>query len=395
MMINTDRGNSIREAYIIQELCFSLYVKYQRDFEMKNSKKQIESADKAILKLKIRNEKLKMRRHHPQLTVGFCFYVHHNREILKKNRYKIGKTKNIQFVLKAARRTDPYTIVDFIMYLDEQVYDLVERMVKTKLINKRKPRPHEIVYTDLQEIIDAAISVCNATNIKYSIGNQEEIDAYNKFIIEETSADEIDPGTEADNENVEEPPKEDENDEKIENKREGEYQEDEKEEEKEAEKERPIPQIIYNTTNITNNFNTPPASQELSPDKALEMIQDLKNMTCVQMRGYLEKYNQPIAKLKEKLQKKLQTYLVEILIKHGCCPENLLPRENTRPPPKMTGVRKCAVCRKQLSITKFWPKIRGKNGRDNTCSECRNDVRRRDREQKRNEKERLSGTPTS
>lgn len=378
MMISTDRGNTIRDAYVMQELCFSLYIKYQRDFGIRDKQKCIDEANRNVLKLKVKNEKLKMKRHHPELTAGYCFYIHHNNEITIPDRFKIGKTKDIQQVLKSARRNSPYTLLDFIMYLDETSYDVVESAVKLRFISKRKPRPHEIVNASLREIVDAVIEICSSLKIEYSLGDQSQINVYNEFVIQETSANETDLGTEADDEKVE-------TDEKL-----------EKEEcENENFIETPISQVIYNTTNITNNFNAPLISIEPSLEEALSLLGEMKNMTNAKLKEYLDKHNRPVGCRKENMQTNLREYLMEILAKHGHQlpvtsaskpsrkrkPEVADPGRRTHHPPAMDGNRQCSQCYETFHITKFAAKPYGFNGRDNACLSCRNE----DKQKRRNE----------
>jgi KilA-N domain/Probable Zinc-ribbon domain len=59
-----------------------------------------ESHNRTTLKLQTRIEKLKMKRHHPDLEEGYCFYCHHNGESINTNRFKIGKTKDMNEVLR-------------------------------------------------------------------------------------------------------------------------------------------------------------------------------------------------------------------------------------------------------------------------------------------------------
>jgi hypothetical protein len=164
----------------------------EKDMEIEAQKRIIlaerESHNKTTLKLRTKVEKLKMRRHHPDIGEGFCFYCHHNGENPASNRFKIGKTNDINEVLRQARRNAPYTLLNFVMYLSEENYGLIEDAMKTKFLEQRKPRSHEVVSAPLQDIITGAVSICNLINVKYRFAEQDVIDSYNKFIIADTSA---------------------------------------------------------------------------------------------------------------------------------------------------------------------------------------------------------------
>lgn len=150
--------------------------------------KTIEIQAKSMIKLQTKVEKLKMRRHHPDLEEGYCFYCHHDGERMTSNRFKIGKTKDINGVLRQARRNAPYTTLDFVIHLPKESYSIVEDAMKMKFLEQRKPRSHEVVNASLNEITTGAIAICDIMKVKYRFADQSTIDSYNQFVIADTSA---------------------------------------------------------------------------------------------------------------------------------------------------------------------------------------------------------------
>jgi hypothetical protein len=261
----------------------------------------------------------------------------------------------------------PQLQVLFVVYTRNA--QLLENFIKVSYQNKINPNGHEIMEnvnpTELIQTVNNCLGLLDICQTEPSYRIEENLEMYNqKALIPIREQAEISEGQLSDKEQIDEEKNEvDENEEEIKNDMEQ-----------------------FQVINIAN-FSIPPAVfQEPSVDEAIDILRNLKAMTCAQLRGHLEKYQQPIAKLKEKLQKKLQTYIVEILMRHDCCPPHLIPKIIPPTPHATTGTRKCAVCKQRLHISKFWVKISGVKGRDNTCSECRNDVRRRDRARKWSEK---------
>jgi hypothetical protein len=231
--------------------------------------------------LKTRNEKLKMKRSHPQLEEGYCIYCHHDDERAQTDRFKIGKTKDINGVLKSARRNAPHTLLDFIMYLDEDSYSLIETAMKRKFIEQRKPRSHELFTEELDNLRKGAIEICNVLNVVYRFAEPDAMEIYNQFIIEDTSA-----GEDIDNES---------SDEKTMVESETVNNNDEKE-----------PQACENIpiNNINVNVNIRVDLSELK-----NLLKDLESFTNKRLDSLLNDYDIPKHGNKAKKIEKLKTYI--------------------------------------------------------------------------------------
>lgn len=162
--------------------------KLNEDKNNKESIKNTKDENNIVSKLQNRIEKLKMRRIHPNLNTGYCLYGHHNKLVLSDH-YKIGISSNINKTLAQARRNAPYTLLDFVLYVDKEYYKLVEQMVKIKFSDQRKSRTHEVIDISVTEILEGIIEICKVINIKYSLEDQDKIDNYNNFIETDTSED--------------------------------------------------------------------------------------------------------------------------------------------------------------------------------------------------------------
>jgi hypothetical protein len=190
MMIQTVRGAVIRRQCVAQQLLFRLYLEYQSGFQTAAQVRLLKDQGRQITQLKTRVEKLKMRRHHPELEIGFCFYIHHNQEVTTPDRYKIGKGKDVNEVLSAARKNAPYTIMDSVLYLSEEDYGIVETAMKRNFLEHRKPRSHELVNCPLVQLIEGALSLCREMNVGYKLADPSRIAAYNCFVADATSCEE-------------------------------------------------------------------------------------------------------------------------------------------------------------------------------------------------------------
>lgn len=254
----------------------------------------------------------------------------------------------------------PQLQVRFVVYTTNA--QLLEQAIKVSYQDKINPGGHEIMEgVDPMKLIQTVnnylklLDICQ-TDLSYRI--EEKLEMYNQIalipirkVVEQIN-----------NEKVEDE-NDEEHDEKI-------------PEEEEKDGSVSAPQIIYNTTNITNNFNVSSSSVlEPSLDEALKLLEDLKSMTRAQLRIRLEQYKQPVSKLRENLQRNLKAYISTILAKYGYCPHRPVPKKAPRKSPAMTGNRICTICHKQLHVMEFWVKAEGKQGRDNACSGCRNEAR--------------------
>ena len=131
-------------------------------------------------KLRQIHNSLKFKRNYHQLEVGDCVYVCHNR-LEPPNRFKIGKTNNINHTLKIYRRIAPYVLLDFLFFTTKM--SLLEDILLTKYKDERRPINHELVEDiALETIIQDINLIINLIKIPGSVGSAESIDIYNKDI---------------------------------------------------------------------------------------------------------------------------------------------------------------------------------------------------------------------
>lgn len=255
---------------------------------------------------------------------------------------------------------------------------LLENAIKLSYKNKINPNGHEMIENvdpkDFVETVNNYLRLFDISEAEPSYKIEENLDLYNKQALMPIW-------------------KNEENEEKLElpkNNEESEHEEDEtnedevkdqdvkeSEESEKSDEKSPVP-IIQNISIINNFGPVTQATNEPSLEEALSLFNNLKNMTCAQLKSHLEKFNRSIGKTKDKQQDNLRTYLIEVLNKHGKWPLPSVSAKPTKKAPIMDGYRVCAVCNEKLHITDFWPKTNGINGRDNTCASCRNEVRRRE-----------------
>lgn len=263
--------------------------------EVKDEK--IKNLSRDNTQLKIRNEKLKMKRSHPQLEEGFCIYCHHDDERAQTDRFKIGKTKDMNGVLKSARRNAPHTLLDFIMYLDEDDYSLIESNMKKKFKEQRKPRSHELFNEELETLRKGAMDICDVINVSYRFAESDVIDAYNQFITEETSAGEEDIGTQADDES---------SDEKV-------TDEPKSEDEKCDLRIQACENMQINTANNVN------VNIRVNLSELKDLLKDLESFTNKKLDSFLDNYDIPKHGNKAKKIEKLRTYINEKLSSKSAC----------------------------------------------------------------------------
>ena len=123
---------------------------------------------------------LKFKRNYHQLEVGDCVYVCHNK-LEPPNRFKIGKTCDINKTLKVYRRISPYMLLDFLFFTNKMT--LLEDILLTKYKDERRPINHELVEDiEIETIIADIKTIISLIKIPGSIGSVESIDIYNKDI---------------------------------------------------------------------------------------------------------------------------------------------------------------------------------------------------------------------
>jgi hypothetical protein len=131
-------------------------------------------------KLRQIHNSLKFKRNYHQLEVGDCVYVCHNK-LEPPNRFKIGKTCDINKTLKVYRRISPYMLLDFLFFTNKMT--LLEDILLTKYKDERRPINHELVEDiEIETIIDDIKTIISLIKIPGSTGSAESIDIYNKDI---------------------------------------------------------------------------------------------------------------------------------------------------------------------------------------------------------------------
>ena len=154
------------------------------DNKLQEQIKQLTNENKELThnytKLRQIHNSLKFKRNYHQLEVGDCVYVCHNR-LEPPNRFKIGKTNNINHTLKIYRRIAPYVLLDFLFFTTKM--SLLEDILLTKYKDERRPINHELVEDiALETIIQDINLIINLIKIPGSVGSAESIDIYNKDI---------------------------------------------------------------------------------------------------------------------------------------------------------------------------------------------------------------------
>jgi prophage antirepressor-like protein len=131
-------------------------------------------------KLRNLHNSLKFKRNYHQLEVGDCVYVCHNK-LEPPNRFKIGKTNNINKTLKVYRRISPYMFLDFLFFTTKM--SLLEDILLTKYQDERRPVNHELIEDiEIETIIADIKTIISLIKIPGSAGSAESIDMYNKDI---------------------------------------------------------------------------------------------------------------------------------------------------------------------------------------------------------------------
>jgi hypothetical protein len=131
-------------------------------------------------KLRNLHNSLKFKRNYHQLESGDCVYVCHNK-LEPPNRFKIGKTNNINHTLKIYRRIAPYVLLDFLFFTTKM--SLLEDNLLIKYQDERRPINHELVEDiPLETIIEDIKKIVELIKIPGSVASAESIDMYNKDI---------------------------------------------------------------------------------------------------------------------------------------------------------------------------------------------------------------------
>lgn len=155
-----------------------LDLEYKKQLDDKT--KQLTIAQQDYTKLRQLHNSLKFKRNYHWLEKGDCIYVCHNK-LEPPDRYKIGKTDNINKTLRVYRRNAPYTILDYIFFTSKST--LLEDSLLTKYLSERRPMNHEVVEdVKLEIIVDDIKKIVEFINIPGSEGSSENTQKYNDDI---------------------------------------------------------------------------------------------------------------------------------------------------------------------------------------------------------------------
>lgn len=143
-------------------------------------KNKIQNVMEDYEKLKQLHNSLKFKRKYHELEKGDCVYICHNK-LEPPNRYKIGKTNNINKTLKSYRRNAPYTLLDYLFYTNKMT--LLEDNILNKYISDRRPINHEVIEDiELKTIVDDLQQIIEIIRIPGTVGSFEQIQKYNDDI---------------------------------------------------------------------------------------------------------------------------------------------------------------------------------------------------------------------
>lgn len=132
----------------------------------------------------IKLEKTKQKQQYPNLEKGYLLYSVHNPDE-PEGTYKIGISKDINATLAQYRRLVPKIVIDVLIYLPEDFYNVIETHVKLTFRKHREPN-HE-VYRNiiLDDVLSSVETYCKMLDIPFSYAEQDIIDRYNMFILTE------------------------------------------------------------------------------------------------------------------------------------------------------------------------------------------------------------------
>jgi hypothetical protein len=173
-------SSKIEKADLFRDIVFEEVLPSIRKHGEYKFAQTIETMQQDYAKLRQLHNSLKLKRNYHLLDKGDCVYVCHNR-LEPPDRYKIGKTDNINKTLRVYRRNAPYTLLDYIFFTSKST--LLEDSLLTKYLSERRPVNHEVVEdTKLDTIIGDIKKIVDFINIPGSEGSKENTEKYNKDI---------------------------------------------------------------------------------------------------------------------------------------------------------------------------------------------------------------------
>lgn len=132
----------------------------------------------------IKLEKTKQKQQYPNLEKGYLLYSVHNPGE-PEGTYKIGISKDINATLAQYRRLVPKIVIDSLIYLPEDFYNVIETHIKLTF-RKYRESNHE-VYRNiiLDDVLSSVETYCKMLDIPFSYAEQDVIDRYNTYILTE------------------------------------------------------------------------------------------------------------------------------------------------------------------------------------------------------------------
>ena len=175
---------SVQVSFVMEELLLFGKVelgKEKSNQELENKyQERILTLEREYDKLRQLHNSLKFKRNYHELEQGDCVYICHNK-LEPPNRYKIGKTDNINKTLKVYRRNAPYTLLDYLFFTSKA--SLLENILLSRYIDERRPMNHEVVENiKLENIIEDIKKIVEFIKISGCESKDDSIKKYNNDI---------------------------------------------------------------------------------------------------------------------------------------------------------------------------------------------------------------------
>jgi hypothetical protein len=176
MLANSEIGKQVKIYYLDLEKIFKQYI----ILELQEKQSQLKQYENDYDKLRKLHNSLKFKRNYHELEQGDCVYICHNK-LEPPDRYKIGKTDNINKTLKVYRRNAPYTLLDYLFFTSKA--SLLENILLSRYIDERRPMNHEVVENiKLENIIEDIKKIVEFIKIPGSENKEDNIKKYNNDI---------------------------------------------------------------------------------------------------------------------------------------------------------------------------------------------------------------------
>ena len=159
MIANNATGEKARSYYLVLEKLFKKYTEDEFNRQMDEKNKQIESLATELLSeqettIKAQKSLINIQKkftHRYKFPILGCVYILKDPDC-KYNKHKIGFTKDINERLKSDRTMIPSIQVCGVFYTPH--YELFEKVIKTKYIDRMELPSHEWVFASLEELTE-------------------------------------------------------------------------------------------------------------------------------------------------------------------------------------------------------------------------------------------------